>query len=479
MNDVWDGAIAELRARAPTSFDRWFCAIQFDGLTDGVLQLRAQNGFVRDFVTTHHLPLLREKIREKTGHAIEVTWVIDSDLADPVSARPSEAQLPQAGALQQAGATASVLPPAAPLEAVMGERHVGDHSGSVRDGSGREVSGLNPKYLFANFVVGPSNDLAHAAALAAAGAGSVRRGNPLFIFGGTGLGKTHLLHAVGHHIRASRPDARIVVVSAEAFTNEFIAALANKEMDAFRTRYRMQCDLLLMDDVHNLAGREQTQEEFFHTFNTLHSADKQIVLTSDRDPRELERMTDRLVSRFTWGLVADVQVPKLETRVAIVKKKAQLEQLELDDDVAVLLAQAVRSNVRELEGALIRLAAQASILGRRIDLEFARSVLASSLPSRQAPVSVDEVIRAVSHHFNLSSDDLRGKDRHRSIANARHVAIYLCRQRLKCSYPELGRHFGHRDHTSVMHAVKKVEALRENDPEMRGHLDAIERRLGS
>ncbi len=468
MNEVWDGAIAELRAKAPTSFDRWFCAIQFDGLTDGVLQLRAQNGFVRDFVTTHHLPLLREKIREKTGHAIEVTWVIDSDLSAPVSARPSE--LPPA-------LDGTAVPQGLPLPA---ERTLDARRAEARAAeSPREVFGLNPKYLFANFVVGPSNDLAHAAALAAAGAGSVRRGNPLFIFGGTGLGKTHLLHAVGHHIRASRPDARIVVVSAEAFTNEFIAALANKDMDGFRTRYRTQCDLLLMDDVHNLAGREQTQEEFFHTFNTLHSADKQIVLTSDRDPRELERMTDRLVSRFTWGLVADVQVPKLETRVAIVKKKAQLEQLELDDDVAVLLAQAVRSNVRELEGALIRLAAQASILGRRIDLEFARSVLASSLPARHAPVSVDEVIRAVSHHFNLSSDDLRGKDRHRSIANARHVAIYLCRQRLKCSYPELGRHFGHRDHTSVMHAVKKVGALRENDPEMRGHLDAIERRLGS
>ncbi len=468
MKDVWDGAIAELRAKAPTSFDRWFCAIQFDGLTDGVLQLRAQNAFVRDFVTTHHLPLLREKIRERTGLAVDVTWIIDSELADPVSSRPPE----------PVGFTTPSTPPPAPLEPVVGEATMREPL-QLRDGRDGLPSGLNPKYLFANFVVGTSNDLAHAAALAAAGAGSVRRGNPLFIFGGTGLGKTHLLHAVGHHIRASRPQARIVVVSAEAFTNEFIAALANKEMDAFRTRYRMQCDLLLMDDVHNLAGREQTQEEFFHTFNALHSADKQIVLTSDRDPRELERMTDRLVSRFTWGLVADVQVPKLETRVAIVKKKAQLEQLELDDDVAVLLAQAVRSNVRELEGALIRLAAQASILGRRIDLEFARSVLASSLPARQQPVSVDEVIRAVCHHFNLRSGDLLGKDRHRSIANARHVAIYLCRQRLKCSYPELGRHFGHRDHTSVMHAVKKVEALRENDPEMRGHLDAIERRLGS
>ncbi|GAC1352970.1 MAG: chromosomal replication initiator protein DnaA [Polyangiales bacterium] len=345
--------------------------------------------------------------------------------------------------------------------------------------SGPSPAGLNPKYLFANFVVGTSNELAHAAALAAAGAGAVRRYNPLFICGGTGLGKTHLLHAIGHHLYNTRPGCRIVVVSAEAFTNEFISAIAAKEMDAFRTRYRTQCDLLLMDDVHNLAGREQTQEEFFHTFNALHSADKQIVLTSDRYPHELERTTERLVSRFTWGLVADVQVPQLETRVAIVRKKAQLEQLEVDDDVAVLLAQAIRSNVRELEGALIRLAAQASILGRKIDLEFARSVLASTLPARAAPVSVEDVLRAVCHHFNLRSSDLLGKDRHRSVAQARHVAIYLCRQRLKCSYPELGRHFGHRDHTSVMHAVKKVEALKATDADLRGHLDAIERKLGA
>ncbi len=461
MQDVWNGAIAELRSKMPTTFDRWFCSVQFDGLTDGVLQLRAQNAFVRDFVTTHYIPVLKEKIRERTGLAVDVAWSIDAELVSPVAEKPVD--------------RASVPPPAPEAPAApRPEPRV-----EAVQAPTPTPPGLNPKYLFANFVVGASNELAHAAALAAAGAGSVRRYNPLFICGGTGLGKTHLLHAIGHHVHAMRPNAKIVVVSAEAFTNEFISAIAAKEMDAFRTRYRTQCDLLLMDDVHNLAGREQTQEEFFHTFNALHSADKQIVLTSDRYPHELERTAERLVSRFTWGLVADVQVPQLETRVAIVRKKAQLEQLEIDDEVAVLLAQAIRSNVRELEGALIRLAAQASILGRRIDVEFARSVLASTLPARQQIVSVEDVIRAVCHHFNLRSSDLLGKDRHRSVAQARHVAIYLCRQRLKCSYPELGRHFGHRDHTSVMHAVKKVEALRASDPDLRGHIDAIERKLGS
>jgi chromosomal replication initiator protein len=477
MQDLWEAAIAELRAKAPGSFDRWFSSIQFDGLTVGVLQLRAQNAFVRDFVNEHFLSLVKERLRERTGLTIDIAWTIDAALPSPVAPRPS--QPPPAAIVAPQPTTPAQ--PATPIEPEPAAAALA--SGAPAPApvalAPRRIDGLNPKYIFANFVVGTSNELAHAAALAAAGAGSVRRYNPLFICGGTGLGKTHLLHAIGHHIAATRPGLRIVVVSAEAFTNEFISAIANKEMDQFRTRYRTQCDLLLMDDVHNLAGREQTQEEFFHTFNALHQSDKQIVLTSDRYPHELERCTERLVTRFQWGLVADVQAPQLETRVAIVRKKAQLEQLDIDDEVAVLLAQAIRSNVRELEGALIRLAAQASILGRRIDLEFARGVLASALPPRSSPASVDDVIKAVCNHFNLRSSDVLGKDRHRSVAHARHVAIYLCRQRLKCSYPELGRHFGHRDHTSVMHAVKKVEALRVADPEMRSHLDAIERKLGS
>jgi chromosomal replication initiator protein len=460
MQEVWDAAIAELRAKTPGSFDRWFSCVQFDGLTDGVLQLRAQNAFVRDWVAEHFLGTLKDTLRGRTGLAIDVAWSIDPAIASPISVRPSTPPPPPAAADFALDASP---PSRARLEIV----------------AQRPSEGLNPKYTFANFVVGPSNELAHAAALAAVGAGSVRRANPLFICGGTGLGKTHLLHAIGHHLSGSRPGARIVVISGEAFTNEFIAAIQNKEMDAFRQRYRNECDLLLMDDIHNLAGKEQTQEEFFHTFNALHGADKQIVLTSDRYPHSLERMTERLVTRFQWGLVADVQAPQLETRVAIVRKKAALEGVDLDDEVAVLLAQAIRSNVRELEGALIRLAAQASILGRRVDIEFARSVLASTLPARATPLTVEDVVRAVCHHFNLRSGDILGKDRSRSIAHARHVAIYLCRQRLKCSYPELGKHFGHRDHTTALSAVRKVEALREVDADLRGQLDAIERKLGS
>jgi chromosomal replication initiator protein len=266
-------------------------------------------------------------------------------------------------------------------------------------------------------------------------------------------------------------------VSAERFTNEFITALQHKRMEEFRARYREQCDLLLVDDIQFLAGREQTQEEFFHTFNALHNADKEIVVTSDKYPQALERMEERLVSRFASGLVADIQPPELETRVAIVRNKATLEGIELDDEVALFLAQSIRSNIRELEGSLIRLSAKSSLTGKRVDLDFVREELKSVVPPRAQTMSVEDIQRAVCHHFHLRTSDLTGKDRHRTIAFARHVAMFLCKQRLRCSFPELGRAFGNRDHTTVMSAVRKIEAQRDDDPELRAHLEALERKL--
>jgi chromosomal replication initiator protein len=270
-----------------------------------------------------------------------------------------------------------------------------------------------------------------------------------------------------------------VYVSAEHFTNEFIQALQNHRMDEFRTRYRSECDLLLLDDIQFLAGREQTQEEFFHTFNALRDVDKQIVVTADKYPQQLQRMPERLVSRFTSGLVADIQVPQLETRVAIVRKKAELEGIKAPDEVAVFLAQHIQSNVRELEGALIRLAAKASLTGQIIDLEFARREMTTVPPQRQELVSVQDIQRAVCGHFRLSSGELLSKDRHKSVAFARQVAMYLCRQRLKCSFPELGRAFGNRDHTTVMSAVRRIEAQALKDPQVKAHLEAIEQRLAA
>lgn len=337
------------------------------------------------------------------------------------------------------------------------------------------VAQLNAKFTFENFIVGSSNELAYAAAYASAGGGGPRY-NPLFIAGGTGLGKTHLMHAIAHKILKDRADARIVYVSAELFTNEFIEALQNHRMEEFRSRYRSECDVLLLDDIQFLAGREQTQEEFFHTFNALHDAGVPIIVTSDKYPQQLQRMPERLVSRFTSGLVADVQAPQLETRVAILKKKAQIEGIDLPDSVAVVLAQSIQSNVRELEGSLIRLAAKASLTGQRIDEALIQGDVAL-VTAPSAHVCVSDIQKVVCNHFRVTNAELLSKDRHKSVAFARQVAMYLCRQRLKSSFPELGRAFGNRDHTTVMSAVRKVEKLLKFDPQVKAHLEALERRL--
>jgi len=475
---LWTEAVAFTRDKSPASFDQWFSGVQFDGFTDGVLLLRARDEFVRQWVEDYFLPTISEQLREKTALSIQVRWSIDGALERPVTERPASYAPVKPKALS--------LRPGAPDESPSGVRRaipqdVHDHREPPAPrifAVAPVIEGLNPKYSFANFVVGPSNELAHAASRAAAGEGG-RRHNPVFICGGTGLGKTHLVHAIAHRVREVRGDARIVYISAEKFVNEFVQALTDQRMHEFRARYRDKCDVLLVDDIHSLAGKTQTQEEFFHAFNALHQAGKQIVVTSDKYPQQLDKMEERLVSRFQWGLVADIQAPELETRVAIVRKKAQLERIELQDDVCVFIAQSVRSNVRELEGTLIRLAAKASLLQKPIEVGFARTEIAATSTARPNEASVEDIQRVVCHHFKLRSMDLLSKDRHKSIAFARHVAMYLCKQRLKCSFPELGRAFGNRDHTTIISAVRKVEALRTSDPEVRAHLEALERKLGS
>jgi chromosomal replication initiator protein len=474
--ELWADAVSFTRGKSPASFDQWFSGVQFDGLTDGVLSLRARDEFVRQWVDDYFVPTISERLRAATGLSIQVRWIVDGALDHPVADRPSFAPVkPRALSVRPA-------PPEDPMAtdgALLAPRLLTPAPPSRVQMVAPAIEGLNQKYTFANFVVGPSNQLAHAASMAAAGVGGGRRHNPLFICGGTGLGKTHLVHAIAHRLREERPDSRIVYISAEKFVNEFVQALTDQRMHDFRARYRDRCDLLLVDDIHFLAGKTQTQEEFFHAFNALHQASKQIVVTSDKYPQQLDKMEERLVSRFQWGLVADIQAPELETRVAIVRKKAQLEHIELADEVCVFIAQSVRSNVRELEGTLIRLAAKASLLGRAIGIDFARAEIAASGTSRPNEASVEDIQRVVCHHFKLRSTDLLSKDRHKSIAFARHVAMYLCKQRLKCSFPELGRAFGNRDHTTVISAVRKVEALRTSDPEVRAHLEALERKLGS
>lgn len=496
---LWNEAVAFTRAKSPASFEQWFSGVQFDGMTDGVVCLRARDEFVREWVDQHFLPTLVDYLRSQTGWSVQVAWSVGGDLQRPVSigggqvapVRPRSltprhgmpALRPREG---QDGAI-DAAPAQGLLDGIGRVEHVNDEAppsrrtstGATRgSASPPPLEGLNPKYTFGNFVVGPSNQLAHAASIGAAGGGGPRH-NPLFLCGGTGLGKTHLVHAVAHRIREERPQARILYVSAEKFVNEFVQSLQEGRMNEFRARYRERCDLLLVDDIQFLASKTQTQEEFFHAFNALHQADKQIIVTSDKYPQQLEKMEERLISRFSWGLVADIQGPELETRVAILRKKAQLEHIELADEVVLFLAQTIRSNVRELEGTLIRLAAKSSLLGRAIDLEFTRQELAATNGPRPSEAGVDDIQRVVCHHFKLRTSDLLSKDRHKSIAFARHVAMYLCKQRLKCSFPELGRAFGNRDHTTVMSAVRKVEHLRTSDPEVRAHLEALERKLGT
>jgi chromosomal replication initiator protein len=456
---IWSKALEHTRALSPASFEQWFASVQFGGYSEGVVELVARDEFVRDWVKAHFQPTIVKRMRELAGddtpESIRVEWSISSDLTAPVCQMRDSRPPPSRSTSRPPVTMAPRLP-------------------------GRFVHGdnLNAKHTFPNFVVGPSNELAYAAAAASAGESGPRY-NPLFLCGGTGLGKTHLMHAIAHRMLEKRPDARIIYVSAERFTNEFIEALQHHKMDEFRMRYRNSCDLLLLDDIQFLAGREQTQEEFFHTFNSLRDADKPIVVSSDKYPQELQRMPERLISRFTSGLVADVHVPELETRVAIVRKKAHLEGIILGDDVAVLLAQRVKTNVRELEGTLIRLAAKASLTQRNIDYDFASAELSILSPTKADTTSVEDIQRAVCNHFRLSNSELLSKDRHKSVAFARHVAMYLCRQRLGSSFPELGRAFGNRDHTTVMSAVRRVEALRQKDPQVNAHLAAIEQTLAS
>ncbi|NOY90604.1 MAG: chromosomal replication initiator protein DnaA [Deltaproteobacteria bacterium] len=447
MNEVWHRALTNLRGRLSEDiFESWIEPLRCDGFSGDVLKLRIPNRFYGEWINTHYRDVILEALGEAGGDETPPTsieWEVDASLMP----RPDPTPLR--------------TPP--------------DRARSSRTACAARTD-LNPKYRFDNFVVGPSNQLAHAASVAV-GSSPGRRYNPLFIYGGVGLGKTHLMNAMGHEVLRAKPDAHILYLSAERFTNEFIQALQNRRIEEFRARYRQGCDLLLMDDIQFLAGRDQTQEEFFHTFNALYHQDKQIVVTSDVYPQRIAEMEERLVSRFQSGMVADIQAPELETRMAILQQKAENENIELDQDVRLFIAQAVKSNVRELEGTLIRLAVKADLLGCPIDLAMAQETLAPILPSADRVTSVEDIQRAVCHYFSLRLSELKSKRRTRTIAFPRMLAMYICRDRLGTSYPELGRGF-EKDHTTVLSAVRKItRQLEDEDPQVMAALNAIERKL--
>ncbi|MGH7831744.1 MAG: chromosomal replication initiator protein DnaA, partial [Candidatus Binatia bacterium] len=339
----------------------------------------------------------------------------------------------------------------------------------------QRFNNLIPKYNFENFVVGASNQFAHAASLAVANQPGEHY-NPLFIYGVVGVGKTHLVNAIGHRILERRADLKVVYLSSESFMNELIASLRRDKMDEFKTRFR-NVDALILDDVQFIAGKERTQEEFFHTFNSLHESHKQIVLTSDKFPKEIPDLEDRLRNRFEWGLIADIQAPDMETRVAILQKKAEFEALRLPHEVAIFLASHIDSNVRELEGSLTRLGAFASLTKTEITVDLAKEVLKSTIKGNRKEVTVENIQKTICDYFNLKLGDLKSKRRTRNIALPRQVAMYLCRKYTSTSFPAIGYKFGGRDHSTVIHASKSIEKKIKEDPNMQVTIERIEKNL--
>lgn len=424
---------------ARPSFDTWLAETRPVALQGNALLVTVPNEMVRDWLQSRYLPLVEQSLATVVGEEWSVRFVLPGAEGASGPAQP---------------------PPPAPEEA----RRV------------EPASVLNPKYTFDRFVVGNSNRFAHAAAMAVAEA-PAKAYNPLFIYGGVGLGKTHLMHAIGHNVQALHPFSKVVYVTSEKFTNDLINSIRDDRTVEFRNKYR-NIDVLLVDDIQFLAGKERTQEEFFHTFNTLYEAQKQIVLSSDRPPREIPTLEDRLRSRFECGLITDIQAPDLETRIAILRKKAESEQLDLPHEVMLFLARQIHSNIRELEGALIRVIAYASLSGRPITPELAEEALKDIVPSaKPKPITVERIQEAVAEYFGLGLEDMKARRRTRTVAFPRQVAMFLARELTDLSLPRIGDAFGGRDHTTVIHAYEKIQETSRQDPSLERCLTTIIQRL--
>ncbi|HVP44147.1 MAG TPA: chromosomal replication initiator protein DnaA [Terriglobales bacterium] len=379
--------------------------------------------------------------------------------------------------------TAEEDPTATPMRHDGGFAAVGTQAAPVasgRPGQGKfdwdSAAQLNPRYTFDGFVIGSSNQFAHAAAQAVAER-PAKAYNPLFLYGGVGMGKTHLMQAIGHEVKKRQPQSQVLYLSAEKFTNEMINSLRYDKMTTFRDKFRNNVDVLLVDDIQFLAQKERTQEEFFHTFNTLHESQKQVVIASDRPPKELAEIEDRLRSRFEWGLIADIQPPDLETKIAILQKKAESEHVSVPSDVALFIASNIRSNVRELEGALIRLIAYASLTGSEVNLPNAQQVLKNFIDAQQRKVNIDQIQKAVAEQFGLRVAEIKAKNNSRAIVYPRQIAMYLAKHLTEASLPEIGRQFGGKHHTTVMHSIDKIEESRKSDKDLNRLLNKLNETL--
>jgi chromosomal replication initiator protein len=439
MQQAWERSLEILRDRVdPQHYEEFIRRLHPVATRDRNLLIEAPNRLAIDLITERYLNLIEEVLSQTVGGPIHVL-------------------------LQ-------------PPRAVQQELFPLSVQANVPSGLGRKrPSSLIPTYTFNNFVVGASNQFAHAASKAVANQPGDHY-NPLFIYGGVGLGKTHLVNAIGHQVLDTYPARRVLYLSSESFMNELINALRRDRMDDFKSRFR-RIDVLILDDVQFLAGRERTQEEFFHTFNSLYESHRQIVLTSDKFPKEIPDLEERLRNRFEWGLIADIQPPDMETRVAILQKKAEVERIDLPHEVALFLAASIDSNVRELEGSLTRLGAFASLNKCEITVDFARQVLQNILREKSSTVTIESIQKAVCEFFHVRQADLRSKKRSRTVAVPRQVAMYLCRRYTEASFPTIGDRFGGRDHSTVIHATQVIDQRAKQDPAFRATIERLERML--
>ena len=429
LNRLWEQTVILAKEeQSQPSLSTWFKSIYPTSFQNNVLTLNVPNTFAKDWIENKYSALLKEKIEFLIGKKVHLHLTIANTDWNPP--RPEE------------------LP----------------------------VTTLNPKYIFDTFVVGDSNRFAHAASLAVAEVPALTY-NPLFIYGGVGLGKTHLMHAIGHQTLIRFPSLKVVYVSTETFTNDLINAIKDDRTPEFRAKYRT-ADVLLVDDIQFLKEKERTQEEFFHTFNALHQADKQVVISSDRPPKDIPTLEDRLRSRFEWGLITDIQSPDLETRIAILRKKAQIEKLDLPDEVGLYIANQIQTNIRELEGALTRIFAFSTVHGVPITEDLAEQCLKDIIsPVKQKPITIPLIMHIVSNYYGLRLDDLTSRKRTREITFPRQIAMYLCRELTEKSLPQVGSAFGGRDHTTVMHACEKISNALNLDPNLRLTVNEIIKKI--
>jgi chromosomal replication initiator protein len=419
--NLWDDVLARVEAKVNRhSFATWFRPTSYLSRDSQTLRIGVPNAQFREWLSKNYLGVLQEALAEAGEPELRV--VFEEAPEEPVASSAPALPAPE-----------------------------------------RENTHLNPKYTFESFVVGSSNQFAHAAARAVAEIPS-KSYNPLFIYGGVGLGKTHLMHAIGHYILARQKRLNVLYISTDRFINEMINAIRFDRLPAFRSKYRA-IDVLLIDDIQFIAGKDRTQEEFFHIFNALHDGQKQIVVSSDCPPRQIPTIEERLHSRFEWGLIADIQPPDIETKVAILRKKAEAEHVEVPENVSLFIASKVRTNIRELEGSLIRLIAYASLTGRDIDLQLAQETLRDLLHTEDKPVTIEMIQKFVADHYSLKISDLKAKNNSKSIAVPRQIAMYITKSLTGASLPEIGKEFGGKHHSTVIHSIRKIEDLRKQDPE--------------